>query len=208
MSDNTPQNKQLFYTIEVLDEAINKERKVSFTYNSYGTDKKLHPRTRDDGSTREYIVSPYQIAATNGRYYLICNYDKYQNVANYRLDRITNIKILDDPSKPVRQIKGLENGIDLPRHMAEHIYMFSGESATVTFKLKRNILNDVIDWFGGDITFTEENEEEMTAKVTVNLAAMRRWALQYALHAKILTPASLAEQVKNDIECALGNYNS
>jgi len=206
MSDTTPQNKQLFYTIEVLDEAINKERKVSFIYNSYGTDKKLHPRNRKDGSTREYIVSPYQIAATNGRYYLICNHDKYQNVANYRLDRITNIKILDVPSKPVRQIQGLENGIDLPRHMAEHIYMFSGESETVTFRLKKYILNDVLDWFGGDITFTDENEDEVTAKVKVNLAAMRRWALQYALHARVLTPHHLAEQMKEDINNAMENY--
>ena len=52
-----------------------KGRQVSFTYNSYGTDKKLHPRRDSAGNIREYIVNPYQIAAANGRYYLICNYD-------------------------------------------------------------------------------------------------------------------------------------
>ena len=67
-------SQQLFYTIEVLDEAISKGRQVSFTYNSYGTDKKLHPRRDSAGNIREYIVNPYQIAAANGRYYLICNY--------------------------------------------------------------------------------------------------------------------------------------
>lgn len=206
LPDTGPQNRQLFYTIEVLDEAISRGKKVTFTYNSYATDKKLHPRTRDNGEKREYVVSPYQIAAANGRYYLICNYDKYDNVSNYRLDRITNIKILDVPSKPVRQVCGLENGIDLPRHMAEHIYMFSGESETVTFRFKKYILNDVLDWFGGDITFTDENEDEVTAKVKVNLAAMRRWALQYALHARVLTPHHLAEQMKEDINNAMENY--
>ncbi len=208
MPDNAPKNKQLFYTIEVLDEAISRGRKVAFTYNSYGTDKKLHPRLSSDGNAREYIVNPYQIAASNGRYYLICNYDKYDNIANYRLDRITNIKILDVPSKPARQVRGLENGIDLPRHMAEHIYMFSGDSATVTFRFKKYILNDVLDWFGGDIAFTEESDDEVTARVTVNLNAMRRWALQYALHARVLTPAPLAEQLKEDIKNAMENYNS
>ena len=207
MPDNAPKNKQLFYTIEVLDEAISRSRQVSFSYNSYGTDKKLHPRKRRDGSIREYIVNPYQIAAANGRYYLICNYDKYDNIANYRLDRITDIKIIDSPSKPARQIRGLENGIDLPRHMAEHIYMFSGDSATVAFRFKKDILNDVIDWFGGDITFTDEEDDEITASVMVNVNAMRRWALQYALHAKVLSPEYLAKQVREDIQTAAKNYD-
>ena len=137
MPDLSLHSQQLFYTIEVLDEAISKGRQVSFTYNSYGTDKKLHPRRDSAGNVREYIVNPYQIAAANGRYYLICNYDKYDNVAHYRLDRITNIKLLPIPAKPMEQVKGLEHGFDLPRHMAEHVYLFPGESGVVTFRAKK-----------------------------------------------------------------------
>ena len=40
----------------------------------------------------------------------------------------------------------------------------------------------------------------------VNFAAMRRWALQYALHVRILSPESLAEQVREDIRAAGVNY--
>jgi len=206
MPDNVLKNKQIFYTIEVIGEAISRSKQVSFAYNSYGTDKKLHPRRCGDGSIREYIVNPYQIAAANGRYYLICNYDKYDDVANYRLDRITNIKMLETPAKSARQVCGLDNGIDLPQHMAEHIYMFSGESETVTFRLKKYILNDVLDWFGGDITFSDETPDEVTAKVKVNHEAMRRWALQYALHTRVLTPAHLVDQVKEDLKNAMVNY--
>lgn len=201
------QSKQLFYTIEVLDEAIDRRRQVSFTYNSYGTDKRLHPRKDDRGEIREYIVNPYQIAASNGRYYLICNYDKYDNVANYRLDRITNIKLLPTPVKPIDKVKGLENGFDLPRHMAEHIYMFSGESGTVIFRAKKYLLNDIIDWFGGGVTFFDESDEDISVRVRVNYAAMRRWGLQYALHAKVLFPELLATQVKNDIIESMKNYS-
>lgn len=206
MPDIAPQNKQIFYTIEVLNEAISKGRQVSFTYNEYGTDLKLHLRKNSAGQVREYIINPYQIAAVNGRYYLICNYDKYDNVANYRLDRITAIKLLDTPAKCAQKVKGLENGFDLPRHMAEHIYMFTGESATVTFRFKKYLINDVIDWFGKNIEFFEETEEDVTAKVYVNLMAMRRWALQYALHTKMLSPQSLVEDVKADIQKAMALY--
>lgn len=206
MPDFSLHSQQLFYSIEILDEAISKQRQIAFTYNSYGTDKKLHPRKDEAGNIREYIVNPYQIAAANGRYYLICNYDKYDNVANYRLDRITNIRMLQTPAKPMKEVKGLENGFDLPKHMAEHIYMFAGESDTVTFRAKKYLLNDIIDWFGGGVTFFDETEDEMSVRVCVNLAAMRRWSLQYALHTKILSPKPLAEQVRNDIKEAMENY--
>ncbi len=42
-------------------------------YAEYGIDKKLYPRKNDDGTVKSYTVSPYQMVATNGRYYLICN---------------------------------------------------------------------------------------------------------------------------------------
>ncbi len=206
MPDNSPSNRQLFYTIDVLDEAISKGRQVSFAYNRYGTDKKLHSEKTSDGKTKEYIINPYQIAATNGRYYLICNYDKYDNVSNFRLDRITDIKMLQTPVKPMKQVKGLENGLSLPKHMAEHVYMFSGESVPVVFKAKKYIIGDVIDWFGKDIEITDETEEEITVRVTVNEKAMRRWGLQYALHTRIISPQSLAQQVKDDLKISMEKY--
>lgn len=203
MEETKPKNPQLFYTIEIIDEAIAAGKQVAFTYNEYGTDKKLHPK-RD----REYIVNPYQMAATNGRYYLIGNYDKYDNLANYRMDRITNIRLLDTPVKPVREVEGMKNGLYLPKHMAEHLYMFSGESIPVTFRMKKIILNDVIDWFGTDIAFSDETDDEVTARVTVNWSAMRHWALQYCRHVRVLTPTDLVETVKNDLKIAMNNYGN
>ena len=201
LPETAPKNKELFYTIEILDEAIAKGKQVAFTYNSYGTDKKLHPR-RD----QEYIVNPYQMAATNGRYYLIGNYDKYNNLANYRVDRITNIRLLDTPTKPKEQ---LEDGkmFSLPTHMAEHLYMFSGESVPVTFRMKKSILNDVIDWFGTEISFSDETEDEVTARVTVNKRAMCYWARQYCGTVKLLSPSDLVETVKSDLQWAVEQYS-
>lgn len=206
MPEDAPVNKQLFYTIETLDEAMTRNRQVSFFYNSYGLDKKLHPRLGKDGQPRRVVVNPYQIAAANGRYYLICNYEGHDNAINCRLDRITDIRLLETPCKPMKQVRGLENGLDLPKHMAEHIYMFTGESAPVTFRFKKYLTSEVIGWFGRNVDFFEETEDEATAKVTVNLEAMRRWALQYALHVRILTPESLADTVRHDIAKVMENY--
>ena len=85
-------NQQIFYNIELLDEAIHKGVKVRFQYAEYRTDKRLHRRRRSDGSVRTYIISPYQMAAKEGKYYLICNYDKYDDISNYRVDRIADMQ--------------------------------------------------------------------------------------------------------------------
>ncbi len=206
LPENQPSNNQLFYTIEILDEAISKGRQVSFTYNHYDIDKKLHPNINSDGVQREYIINPYQIVATNGRYYLICNYDKYDNLSNYRLDRITDIKLLDTPVKPKRKVKGIENGLDLPKHLAEHLYMFAGESVTVKFIAKRYIINDVIDWFSKDAKFTDTTDDEVTVTVKVNPIAMKMWALKYSRHIRVISPQSLVDEIKEDIEFAMKNY--
>ncbi len=205
MPDAMPPNKQLFYTIGILDEAISRNKQVSFHYGAYGLDKKLHPRN-SDGAVKDYIVTPYQIAAANGRYYLIGNTAPHDNVSHYRLDRIMDVRLLDTAARPASSVEGLERGLNLPKHMAEHLYMFSGESAPVTFRMKKHILNDVIDWFGTDVTFSDESGDEVTARVEVNLKAMKLWAIQYGPYVTVLSPLSLAEQVKQGLIEALANY--
>ncbi len=187
LPENQPENKELFYTVDILDEAISKNKQVSFVYNSYGADKKLHPKREE-----RYIVSPYQMVATNGRYYLICNYDKYDNLSNYRIDHITNIKILDDKRKP---IKDLNEELNLPRHMAEHIYMFAGETVRAKFRAKNYIIDQVIDWYGKDALITPENDDECTVTVSVNKEAFFCWAMQYALHTEVLEPLEIRERI-------------
>ena len=203
-----PQNAELFYTIEILDEAIERNRQVVFHYGDYGTDKNLHLRERKDGKPREYLVNPYQMVATNGRYYLIANVERHDNISHYRVDHIRDIEITDTPAKPQRKVEGLENGLDLPKHMAEHVYMFAGESQRVIMRTTPGMAGELIDWFGSGVTFSDETETSVIAHVTANLQAMRFWALQYAPYVTVLAPQSLVDTVKKDLECAITSYSN
>ena len=203
-----PQNAELFYTIEILDEAIERNRQVVFHYGDYGTDKNLHLRERKDGKPREYLVNPYQMVATNGRYYLIANVERHDNISHYRIDHIRDIEITNTPAKPQRKVEGLENGLDLPKHMAEHVYMFAGESQRVIMRTTPGMAGELIDWFGSGVTFSDETETSVIAHVTANLQAMRFWALQYAPYVTVLAPQSLVDTVKKDLECAITSYSN
>ena len=208
LPEDQPKNTELFYTIEILDEAIERGKQVLFRYGDYGTDKRLHLRTDSKGQIRDYLVNPYQMAATNGKYYLIGNYDKYDNISHYRIDHIRDIQLVDHPAKSQKKVKGMERGLNLPKHMAEHIYMFSGDSARITMKTTPGMAGELIDWFGNGITFTEQTEDSVTVHVTANLQAMRFWALQYAPYVTILEPQILVDTVKKDLKCAAESYNN
>ena len=208
LPEDRPKNKELFYTIEILDEAIEYGKQVLFHYGGYGTDKQLHLRTGSDGQTRDYLVNPYQMAATNGKYYLIGNYDKYDDVSHYRIDRIRDIRFVDHPAKSKEKVEGLEHGLNLPRHMAEHIYMFSGGSGRVKMQTTPDMAGELIDWFGNGVTFSDEAEDTVIAHVTANLRAMRFWSLQYSPYVTILSPQSLVDAVKEDLRNSLQRYSS
>lgn len=207
INDDRTDNKQLFLNIELLDEAINHQKKVAFQYLEYGTDKKLHPRKRPDGTVREYCISPYQMAAREGKYYLICNYDKYDDIANYRVDRIWNIRILDEPVKPFETLRWANGqALDLAEYMKRHVYMCASDNVHVRFRITRGMISDVIDMFGKDVVFTGEDESGVTVSVYTNEMAMEQFAKSFAPDVIVLEPRELAEKLKRSMEMSLEKY--
>ena len=183
-------NKQVLLNLDVLSDAIEQERKVSFTYNSYGKDFQLHPRRKEP-----YIVNPYQMVANQGRYYLLCSYDTSNRLSHYRLDYMTKLEMLDEKVKPMDQMEDFVQGYSLPKHMAEHIYMFSGPSVQVKMRVWDQMMSQLIDWFGKDFRIVQEDGDELIISVACNEKAMKYWALQYGEYAEILEPKSLRDEV-------------
>ncbi len=208
LTEKESSNKQLFYTIDCLNQAITTQKQVRFHYNNYGLDKKLHPVLNKNGTPRTYVINPYQIAIASGRYYLICNHDYFSNVSHYRVERITDIVITDTPARPQQQLEELQHGLNLPRHMAEHIYMFTGPAIHVTFKASRQILNDIIDWFGTEAGLTAAGDDHLLVRVTVNRQAMLYWLMQYGQYTEVLTPDDLREEVLQLARQMVARYQS
>jgi predicted DNA-binding transcriptional regulator YafY len=196
MPQSMPESNSLFFTIEILDEAIEQGKKVSFHLARFGADKKLHKVQNKAGSVREYTVSPYQMAAVNSRYYLIGNTDPYENVSHYRLDGICDIQLLDEPATPMEKVKGLESRLQLDKYMAEHLFMYSGESVQVTLKADKSMIGAILDWFGMDVRFSGETGETIIANLKVNEQAMLYWAKQYSEYVEVLKPESLREKLR------------
>lgn len=209
MPEDKTDNKQLFYNVELLDEAIDKRRKVRFYYLEYHTDKKLHKRRNKYGKIREYIINPYQLVAKEGKYYLICNYDKYDDISNYRVDRITDLEILDENIKPFDQLKGSDGRkLDLEKYMDKHVYMFSGENVRAVFRADKSLISDIIDMFGKEVRFSEETNDEITVTVNVNELAMEQFAKAFTPWVEVIKPVALRERMIKNLNKGLEKYMS
>ncbi|MDY5263896.1 MAG: WYL domain-containing protein [Eubacteriales bacterium] len=191
------ENRGFFYNIELLCEAIDKKIKVTFLYNSYGANKKLHSRRE-----KKSLVNPYQLFLKNGHYYLACNYDGYDNILYCRVDKITEIALTAEQAKPLAEITGYESGLNLGKLNSRLPYMFEDEPQRIEFVTANNatdMIDNVIDWFGRDVNISELADGNIKFSLTASPRAMRFWILQFGKYVKVLSPTSLVEQIKSDI---------
>ncbi len=200
-------NAELFDNIKKLDLAISKNRKVSFNYMEYGTDKKERVKKGKDGKDKVYIISPYQMAANEGKYYLICNNNDYNDISNFRIDRIRKVKILDEIAKPYEKLEWAEGKrLDLATYMKEHIYMYSSENVRVKFKVVHAMVSDVIDIFGKDVRFLDKDEKYVTISSKTNEMAMLQFAKRHIPDVVVMEPQGLRDKVREELEKSLEEY--
>ena len=196
MSADSPQNPELFHTIDILDEAITAGKQVEITYNYYGTDMKLHPGMNADGTVKRQTLNPYQMVASEGRYYLICNNDHHDTVSNYRIDRITDIALLETPVKPKSQVEGLEDGLNLQDYVYQNLNMFSGKAEKVEFVTAKGAVSLIIDFFGRHVSFHEQEDGKVSC----------HWAVEHANIVRVVSPASLVEDIRTELRKAAALY--
>lgn len=179
-------NRQVFLNIEILDEAIQERKQVSFHYMEYGTDKKLRKKKEE-----LYIINPYEMVFMNGHYYLVCNFSGKPNISLYRIDRIRNITKLD-----IEWDKTPEKNSDI----ADAVYAFPGNAEYVRMKCDINILDDIIDRFGTGIHIQSIGEKEIEVTIRVPARGVQFWALQYLPYVEVLEPEWLRKEVINSIK--------
>ena len=176
--DRKTDNRQVFWNIEQLDEAIAQKKKVRLGYLHYGLDKKQH-------ETKTYTLSPYEMVYMNERYYLICVPDHAPNTRLYRIDRMKDIQILDDPRSKAVARQEAQNAV----------YAYVGAPERIIMYCDRAILDDVIDRFGTEVQIRERDENTFTAGFTAPPRGVKFWALQYLPYVEVVEPKWLRDEI-------------
>ena len=152
------------------------------------------------------VVSPYQLILHNQRYYLMACNERWGNMTYYRLDRITDMRLLDEPATPLRSVDGYESGINYKEIATALPYMFTDKPEHVEFLCDGWVLDHAVDWFGDNARISRQGEKYKVS-VRVSPMAMEYWAMQYLNAVEVILPASLRKKIAANLHAALEKYN-
>lgn len=140
---NKHSNEKIYYNIDTLVIALTEKKKASFLYFDYATGgNRVYRKDK-----KRYIVSPLGLAYSDDKLYLICYSDKHPTPANYRVDRMDEVRI---ELEAVTKIKELEN-FDLNAYRQEQFSMLRGETENIELLFPQDLMEAAIDRFGEGI---------------------------------------------------------
>ena len=191
------ENKEIFLTIENINEAILEGMQISFVKTD---------------NNKPYEVSPYQLVSCNGHQYLLCHYpspnpNRKGPISHFRIDRLKESQVLKKPLKQLRNFKGYESGIQLCNYVKEHPNMWGGDVIPVTFKCDKDLENLLKEEFGTTIKIEEFDDKSLLVHVNACEESMFHWGMQYMNKAEIIKPKKLRERIQEVTKSAFAKYN-
>ncbi len=198
-------NEEIYYNIDKIVRAQNANRKISFLYFEYLPDKTL--RLRRDG--RRYEVSPYSLMWFEDAYYLVCNMDKYDDLAHFRVDRMTRVEILAGPRRSVAEVSEYKNYIDFDEYHRSVFFMFGGKPQQVRIRFREELATAVFDRLGLDVDVSNARDGCFTASASVRVSpGFISWLTVFGDKAEVLYPESLRDDMKQLIKSLAGVYRT
>jgi len=194
-------NETIYYNVDTLHTAITQNTKIAFKYYEYDINKQK--KLRNDGE--DYIVSPYSLSFSDDNYYLIAHYPKYDKLTHFRVDRMTQIRILNEKNTNINEV--MNENFNLGEYMKKTFDMFSGETQSVKLECKNWLINAIIDKFGEDVLIRKSDDEHFIVTANVNVSpTFYAWVFTFGDSIKILSPSNIAEDFLNLAKRVIGNY--
>ncbi len=189
-------NETIYYSVDTVQEAIAQNRQITFRYFDWDFGGKRKYREKP------YIASPYGLCQDNENCYLLALSDRH-GITAYRVDRMTDIDLLDTPRTPCPELTGKA----LIDHANRLFQMYSGDAVDVKLRFHNSLLNVVIDRFGKDTMLIPDGKEFFNFTVRVAVSPMfLSWVMGFGSKAKILYPQSVADSLCDLCREAMSQY--
>lgn len=200
---NKSRNESVFYNIDRLDTAIRERKKVSFIY----TRRRLDEKFAASKERKIFRVSPYGLIWTNDRYYLVCNNEKYDNLMNVRIDRISKVELLDEPARSVSEVSAYKVRFDPADYAQKTFNMFSGVPEIIELKCDNELLENMFDRFGeqADTRVADDHSFFLRTEASVNHGLVG-WILQFGDQIRVTQPKALRDMVQETAAAILKKY--
>lgn len=191
-------NESVYYNVDQIHAAIGENRQIGFRYFEYTVEKKR--RFRHDGA--QYRISPFSLAWDDENYYML-GFDTQAGILkHYRVDKMTEIQILDLPREGNEQFQRL----DLAVYSRKVFSMFGGEEEMVRLRFENQLIGVVMDRFGKDVSVFPKPDGffEIYTKVALS-PQFYGWVFALGEGARILSPEKAVRGMKEQL-CNVCKY--
>ena len=181
-----PGNENIFYYVDIINNAIELKRKISFNIIEFdGRKKKV---LRHDGEV--YVISPYAMYWNDDFYYVVGWSDKRDTMGAYRIDRMDDPQILNE--KASKKPKGFR----VTDYSHKVFEMFDGEEVRVKLECRNDYMKYVIDRFGMKFETEPATKETSYCYVDVCLSpTFYGWVFGFGGDIIIREPKAAAEEI-------------
>ena len=192
-------NENVYYNVDALHEAMNRNRQIGFKYGEWSTGRKLVEKK----GGKEYLVSPWALTWDDENYYLIAFDEAAGIIKHYRVDKMLGIGLTD------KERVGQEafRDFDLAAFSKKTFGMFGGPDADVVLRCSKNLVGVIIDRFGTETTIVPEGGEHFHVHVTVAVSPQfYGWVTGIGAGIEISSPAEVREGYKEYLQGILSKY--
>ena len=192
-------NTNVYHNVDVINEALNKRVndikkpiKISFRYQSYNINDLKNKAYRRGGAV--YKVSPFQLVINDGNYYMLGYDDKYKKIMTYRVDRMVQVKTIDEPREGAKEFEKVD--------LTAVFSMFQGEKRNVHLKCANSLLDTMIERFGTKKASYRKVDDKHFVVIS-EIAESNQffgWILGFGKDVQLLNPPSIVRQFKEYID--------
>ena len=183
-------NSEVADSIETIDKAINKDKKVSFVYSDLRFDSKVRVN-RADGN--RYFVNPVALIYCNNYYYLLSYRDGEEKYTVFRIDRMKSCKEeVHDRTKNL-----CKDSVDSIKDRLTAFGMWLGESVAVKLLVDDRYSNEIFDKFGENVYYYKADDAHHYVIVHVSINDhFLSWVSMFGSMIRIVEPASAVADMK------------
>ena len=175
--------------IKVIQEAIEGRKVLQLLY---------HPR---DQSPAERRVNPYAVHLHNGSLYVIGHCHLRKDIRTFVVDRMQKIKLTDESFT-------MPPGFSLESYLRHSFGMFTEELVRVKVRFHKSLTRYLLErrWHPSQKNKKLKDGSLELAFEVAGTKEVKTWILGFGSLAKVLEPASLVKEMKDDLGRALKSY--
>ena len=193
-------NEKILYSVDMIHEAISKDRKIRFQYFQWNERKEMILRHNGE----YYSISPWGLSWDDENYYMVGYDGEAKSIKHYRVDKMINVACTELP----RDGKDAFCNLNMADYSRKMFSMFDGEERNVKIMFRNELAGIAIDRFGKEQPFVPTPDGKHFT-VNVRVAVSRHffsWIMSLGEGVKLVGPQDVVEQMRSEAEQLYRRY--